>query len=167
MGDLGTYFASSGAITGSAGAQNLLSIENPSASGVILLINRASIQGILTALSGLVFTYSMSRTTAIPSGGTVITSVKRRALDATAQGIVRVGPTATAVAGVFASFTPGVVLGITLSGTSAPVPIEFNSGDDNSAIVLDEGEGIVIQAGANLVTWSHFVSIQWEENRLV
>jgi hypothetical protein len=163
----GAYFAASGAITGNVGpgTQNLLSIHNPNGSAINVVIKKITVQGILTTISTLLFSYTMARTTgALPNGGTTIIGARRRTTEPAASAIVISGPTATAGAVLYASYTPGFILGAVLSGASAPQPIQLIESDEDSFIVLESNQGLVVQAGANLTTWTHFVGIEWTES---
>ena len=163
MADIGLFYASTGIITGSLSAQNLLSLQNPSASGVRIGVKNIRIHGIVTALSTGVFSYSFSRTSGAPSGGSTLSSVKKFTSSAAATGVARSSPTATATGGAVKTSLPGALL--TAVGVFTPVVhMLYESDSDENDIVLDENESLVVQAGANLLTWSHVVDIEWREN---
>jgi hypothetical protein len=161
--DIGGYCASSNVLAGTVGAQNLLSIENPAASGINVVVHKITVSGVQSVLSALVFSYHLGRTTALPTGGTTLTAQKRNTNSVNATAIVRTGPTATAAAGQIWAMAPPLILGITLSGVS---PFFHQDALDNldEALILAPGEGLLVSADGNLTTWSHTVGVWWGES---
>lgn len=161
---LGAYRAGHATqITGAAAAQNLLSIENPSASGVTVAVKRVEIQGQFgsTTASTTKFLYSVTRTTALPSAGTALTSQKHATADGTAKAIVRTAPTATAATGPLWSIGPGVGnANDPASGLQLPV---FAEGKESDDLLLAPGEALLVAAAANTTAWAHSVDVSWEE----
>lgn len=158
--DLGHYFASSDAIAGSIlAAQNLLTIENPSSSGINVCVDKIEVHGILSVLSLLVFQYKVGRTTALPSGGTTLTAqAGDTAMSPTA--IVKTGSTATLAAGYIWTASPSIMV------TGVGQSVAYNAvayNNPNVPIMLAPGEALLIQVDISLTTWTHYVNIHWCE----
>lgn len=155
------YFASTSKIAGSVSAQNLLTIENPLGSTVDVFINRIFVNGVLDSTSSIVFLYKISRTTAVPTSGTILTEANRNLADVAASAIVREGSTATAAAGYFWANSPGLT---TNRGPTNVNNIEsFSPREEEAEIVLAPGEGLLVSAQANATSWTHWVNIFWAE----
>lgn len=156
------YFASTSQIVGSAVAQNLLTIENPSGSNVDIFINRIFVNGVLGSNSAVVFLYRINRTSALPTGGTTLTETNRNTADVSATAVVRQAPTATAAGGTLWSNAPGVsFIPVGVSNTNN---IEtFNPRDEDAEIALLPGEALLVSAQANSTSWTHWVNIYWSE----
>lgn len=159
---LGVYGAATLQIAGTVAAQNLLSIENPVASGKVVYVRRITISGMATASVAVNYQYLLGRTTAVPTGGTTLTAQKRQTADAAAAAIVRQAPTATAAAG---SIWAGSGF---LSSASATIPAGQLSawdsvGNENDDIVLAAGEGLLVSAGGNATNARHSIALVWEE----
>ena len=169
MADFGKYFASTNAITGSASAQNLVSIENPIDSTTNLLIHKLDVRGVLTGNSNVLFNYHCSRTSGLPSGGTVGASIKQRSTDADPNGTIRQAPTGSLIAGQVWSTMPPVpiVVGSLLVGiTAGPDFLEpiFDAASEEDSIILAPGEGLMVTVDGNATTWRHRVRILWSES---
>jgi hypothetical protein len=165
MVDIGYYLASSNVIGGSVNPQNLLSIENPTGSTVNVVVKRITVSGVQSALSALVFSYHVGRTTAKPTAGTVLTAQQRNSADAAPTAVVRTGPTATAAAGQCWALSPQLILGLTLSGVSPFFDLPaYESANDGEAILLAPGEGMLVSVDGNLATWNHTVRVFWGES---
>lgn len=158
---LGRYFANSGIINGAAAAQNLLSIENPIGSNKSVFITRIDVNGMIAANFSTAFLYSVTRTTAIPSGGTVLTAQKRKTTDSANSAIVRQAPTATEATGSIWVGSPG----LTVAGYNSSPKYEtsFTTENEDFEILLTPGEGLLVNAGVNAVGWRHYVNIRWSE----
>jgi len=153
---LGSYGAGA-AFVGTVGASNLLSIENPAASGRTVVVRRASLGAGGTAAVNPSATLTLSRTTATPTAGTVITAQKRKTADAAPVGIVRSVPTATAAAGVyFSTNTPG-------GNPPSFATIEAIQMDYADAIELAAGEGLLVSQSAGDIDATFSVSFYWQE----
>jgi len=162
MPDLGKFFAATGPVTGAVGAQNLLSIENPNGSGVNVFIYKIRAHGMVTAVSVGNVEYRLSRTTALPSGGTILTPMKRIGAD-TAVGVVRSGPTATSTTNYGKRIAAGLLT--TAAGAFIPSLGEmFEAWEQQYALRLAPNNAILVDVSANLVTWSHYVEIEWGED---
>jgi hypothetical protein len=160
---LGAYRCGSSAfVAGLASAQNLLSIENPSASGVTVAIKRVEIQGVFasTTASATAFLYHVGRTTAIPSAGTALTAQKHQTTDAAPKAIVRTAPTATAATGDLWTTAPGT--GSSNSPAMLPVPL-FAESRESDDLLLAAGEALLVRADTNTTNWRHSVDVSWEE----
>lgn len=157
----GEFRVGVGFVTGSASAQNLVSIENPTASPIKVYVKRMDVDGIASAASTVLYLYRVSRTTGLPSG-TPITVDRRASSEATAVAVVRSVPTATAASGDLHVTSPGTLL--TIAGGFAPTtfPIFESSAEVNDE-VLAPGEAVMVRCEANAVTWSHYVNIFWQE----
>ena len=164
---LGRYYAGSSLITGSASAQNLLTLENPAGSTTNIRLDRVIIKGYPVGTSTIGFLYSMNRTTGLPSGGTSLTIEQRLTTEPAAQGVVREQPMATAASGNFWVGSPGVFLSGGGSGGpagSASANLEtLEARFEREEITVLPGEAIVIRAGANSTDWRHWVNISWFE----
>ena len=153
------YFATTG-ITGAISAQNLLTIENPSGSTVNVLVTHIRVRSVLTVLSTTVYAHKIGRTTAVPTGGSTQTAQKQISSDSSPTAIVRTGgPTASFATGLIMASSPG--LAITAAGVFIPTITELTP---DHPILLAPGEGLLVGAEANLTTWTHFVSVAWQEN---
>lgn len=160
---LGAYRCGSGQIAGAASAQNLVSIENPTASGRTVYIKRIEIQGPTVTVSlTLKFLYLVGRTTGVPSAGSTLTSQKHATSDSAAVAIVRSGPTATAASGNMWT-TTGEQLFTAVGAGNAFQNVGFAEGRESDDIVLAAGEGLLIRAETNNTGYFHSVDISWEE----
>lgn len=158
---VGMYGAATGLVAGSAGAQNIASIENPAASGKIVYVKLVKVSAAAGTTASNVFQYAFGRTTATPSAGTTLTAQKHDSNDASPVAIVRSGPTATAAAGaLWAGIGP---IFQAAGSLNVPEKIAWDSRRDDENIVLAAGEGLLLSAGANDTDWSHSVSFSWEE----
>ena len=158
---VGSYGCGTGVIAGTVAAQNLVSIENPVASGKTVYVKRFRITAVGVAAAPTSYRYTLGRTTAVPTLGTVLTAQKRATADATPVAIVRSVPTATAATG---SYWSGAGV---LSSVNATMPLaahealaELRESDD---IVLAAGEGLLLIAEANDTDLRHTIAICWEE----
>jgi len=158
---LGEYYFGSDLITGSASDQNLISLENPAGSGINIYLNRVIINGTVTARFTSTFVYRLSRTTGLPTLGTVQTAQLRASSDIAPSGIIRLVPTATAAAGNLWTGSPGVLTkdGSHHKGTSEAVA----TFEERKEIILAPGEGILIAADANDSNWSFWANLHWYE----
>lgn len=157
---MGEYFFATTGITGAISAQNLLTIENPSGSTVNVLVTNIKIHSALSILSTSIFAHKVGRSTAVPTGGSTQTAQKQMSSDPTPTGIIRTSsPTATFTTGLIMSGTPGIAL--TAAGIFIPRVTEINK---DHPILLAPNEGLIIGVEANLITWTHFVSIAWAED---
>lgn len=164
----GIYAATSGAVGGSVSAQTLLTIENPLGSGARVAVRRASVAGVLSGSSVLVFSYRVGRTTGLPSGGTTVTSQRFDSTAVAPVAVVRRGPTATAAAGDMWSGAPApaILIGLPITAiTVGPVFREsaFSTEDENEAVLLVPGEALVARVEANAPAWAHTVNFTWSE----
>lgn len=157
---MGEYYYSTTGVAGAISAQNLLTIENPSASTVSVVVTHVRIRSVLTILSLTVFAHKIGRTTALPTGGTTQTAQKQISSDPTASAIIRTAsPTASFATGLIMAGPPG--LSITAAGTFIPTMTELTP---DHPIMLAPGEALLIGTEANLTTWTHFISIAWTES---
>lgn len=166
---IGSYCASTNLVTGSGSAQNIASIENPTASVKTVIIKRLTLGGVVNAVSSTAFLYKVGRTTGVPSSGTTLTIQKRDSNDPTASAIVRSGPTATAAGGSIWVGSPGIVLGTGILGNGAaiagtnPYFTTLDSTLEINDIILAPGEGLLFTADANSTSWVHFSTFWWQE----
>lgn len=160
---VGAYRAATSLITGNAGAQNLLSIHNPNASGKNVYVRRIVITSAAVAAATVKFAYRIGRVSgSLPSGGTTLTAQKHATADATAVGVVISGPTATAATGDLWTAAGGALT--TVAGQYVSVPlIAFAEGNPEDDIVLAPNEALVVRADANDADLSHVVSVVWAE----
>jgi hypothetical protein len=159
---VGRYGASTGRITGSAAAQNLVSIENPAASGKTLYIRKIKISASCVAAAIVNFQLRLGRTTATPTAGTTQTAQKRATADATPVGIVRSGPTATAATGtLWAAAGPSFQNNPTVYASE--ITAWDSEGDPSIDISLAATEGLLVSAEANDVDFIFTVSFEWGE----
>jgi hypothetical protein len=156
----GEYLVISGAIAGTVAAQNLISIENPAASTITLYIKRILISSAATSAASVKFLYRIGRTTAIPTGGTVLTDQKKATSNPAAQGIARLVPTATAATGNMDAVFGPVLQNAASIGFTGYIFQSYSPADD---IVLEPGEGLLVYADGNDVDLSHVVSITRQE----
>lgn len=162
----GVYHSAMSAFqAGAASAQNLLSIENPTGSTITVYVKRAQFMGIGNGANNVSTfpLYQLTRTTAVPTGGTTQTAQKRRTTDATPQAIVRTGPTATAASGLLWAGSPGFPQQGNRSGT-APIQIEALRGlHEDDDITLAAGEAILFLVTTNDTNWQHLAMVSWQE----
>jgi hypothetical protein len=160
--DLGKYFTATGPIGGSVSAQNLLSLENPVGSGINVLVHKIRAHGVVTAISTGNVEYRLSRTTALPSSGTVLTPMKRLGAEPANVAVARSGPTATSTTNYAKRISAGLL--ITAVGQLEPQIVEmFQADEEQYAIRLAPNTAILVDASANLAAWSHYVEIEWTE----
>lgn len=151
---LGAHFVGTTGIAGGAAGTNLFSIENPLLSGVRVYLVSFSINilGLVAPVSGSV---ALGRTTATPTGGSVNTAQRRSLSDSAPAGIVRTGPTATLAAGRMA-----VLFSV---GTAAELVVRTFKPEPGYAIVLAQGEGLLLR-GVGITTDNQFeASLEWFE----
>lgn len=158
---VGDYYASTALIGGVAAEQELLSLENPASSGRTIYINRIEVSGTVPARFTTPFLYRFERTSGLPTGGTILTDQLRDTSASAAVGIAREEPTATSAAGSIWVGSPGVLTKDGQHNTGLFQAVA--SFDERKEIVLAEGEGVVVVAGANDTGWDHWVTIQWNE----
>ena len=156
----GEYYFGSGLITGAAAPQNLVTLENPTASGKTIYLNRIIVNGTIADKFSTPFVYRLSRTTALPTGGTTQTIQKRDSTDTAAVGVIRTAPTVTAAAGSIWTGSPGLADKLTYFQSLTDPVATF---EEKKEIVIAPGEAIVIIAEANAIVWSHWVNIHWNE----
>lgn len=158
---VGANGSASGAIAGTAGAQNLMSIENPVGSTVNVYIKRVVVSVVSNAAATTKYQYTLGRTTAVPTGGTILGIQKKRTSFATAQAITRQAPTATAVAG---SIWTSAGMVSAANSTVLPQLLEaVNPQEEIDDIVLAPGEGLLVAATGNDTDITHSVSMTWQE----
>jgi hypothetical protein len=158
----GSYYAGSNLIPGSAATQNLFSIGNPIGSSVSIRVYRMDVRGNTTSNSSTAFLYKLRRTSGLPSGGTILSSVNRESSDPAASGIIRSAPTATATGGSLWSAAGGTYsnnAGLSLSNVHQGLMVNF----ERNEFVLAPGEGLVVTADANTINWTHVVNVAWNE----
>lgn len=159
---VGCYGTATDRITGAAAAQNLLSIENPAASGKTVYVRRVTVSAMLTSTANTNFQYRLGRTTATPTAGTTLTAQKADSNDASPVAIVRSGPTATPATG-------RLWAGSGLAGSNNPnfglleMVAWDGQQDGRRDIVLAAGEGLLVSAEANDTDINHTVAVLWLE----
>lgn len=160
--------------------QNILTIENLTGSGRIVYLQGIQLACDTTAaLVTVACQVDVSRTTAIPSGGTVLTkSALDTALASNANIIIRGATasdgggasaiTATAAAGyICRNFIPRQATAV--GQVINPVFIELlpKNITENDTLILRENQAIVIQitgtAGSNAATNHYIITILWHE----
>jgi len=148
-------------ITGAVAAQNLLTLENPSGSGINIYINRIAVGGVIASNSTIVFTYDVLRTSGLPTGGTTLSLATIDSSNPAATAVIRQEPTATGTGGLFWTISPGLVSN---KGSMSTNNFEaFRPMEEDSEIILAPGEGLLVMANANSTDWYHWVSILWSE----
>jgi hypothetical protein len=161
---VGEYYFGSALIIGTILTQNLISLENPSGSGRNLYLNRIIVNGTLNSVFSTPFIYSLTRTTGLPTGGTIQSSQKRNTLDGAPVGIVRVSPTATAASGTIWTASPGVRAGGVGGGSFfQAIKESIATFNEQKEIVIAPGEGLLITAGPNSIDWRHWANLHWNE----
>jgi hypothetical protein len=161
---VGEYLQGTDLIPGNNVVQNLISLENPTASGRTVYINRMSINGVVNGTSNIPFLYRLRRTAALPTGGTTLTAQKRDSTDATPVGIIRRGPTATAAGGLMWSTSPGA-----FTNKAVSVPNMFETVVTElvqNELVLAPGEAVLFTADANSNDWNHWINLVWTEETI-
>jgi hypothetical protein len=160
----GSYFAATGTlIVGSAGAQTLISIENPRNSEDYVFIKRFGLRGAPVAATVTAFLYHLTRATGLPTGGaTIILAQKHARTDLNANAIVRTVPTGlTPVPGDIWTGWPGATSNQSL--VVQPLPDAINNESEVNDIVLSPGECIYGYADVNTADWRHWAQIYWQE----
>jgi len=156
----GAYAAATGIIIGTVGAQNLMSIENPAASGKNVFIKRIRVSinaGNTARADALVH---VGRTTAVPTGGTVLTAQKMATSFGAAVGIIRSIPTATAATGDIDT----TMIPITENNTTRPVfSWTWQPMYELEEITLAAGEGVLVRVDASDVDLNFNISVLWQE----
>lgn len=161
---VGIYGAATNRIAGTAGAQNLVSIENPASSGKVVYVRLVKVGSMLTATANTNFQYRLGRTTATPTGGTTLTAQNTDAGTGvpSAVAIVRSGPTATAAAGQLWA-------GSGLAGSNNPnfgiiELFAWDSDDDDEDVRLEAGSSaLLVSAEGNDADLNHTISFIWAE----
>lgn len=154
--------AAAASITGSGSAQNLMSIENPSDSTIIIRVRTFQLRGVWTgALAGSSYLYKVGRTTGMPSAGTTLTVTGFDSLNATSVAVVRSAPTAT-LSDTLWSYQQAPAMSAV--GDFQPAIGEPSLMDPTGAdFVLRPGEGILGMADANATGWHHSFALTWIE----
>ena len=158
---MSTYFAT-GSVTGTVAAQNLVSIENPVGSGLLVCVDRARVRVVPGVLVATAYQYQFARTTGLPTGATTITAAKISSAMPVATAIVRSAPTATAAGGSPLGQCPSsLFLGAAVSGF---VPIgQSDLWESSDPAIIAPGEALVVLATGNLTTLTHFPLLGWRE----
>lgn len=121
----------------------------------------ASVHGVVTGLFSSAFGYSVSRTTSTPTGGSAISPFKRLSSDPAPIAVFRASPTATAAAGPAKTRSPGVLLGLSVTGSFVCPPFDLLLAlREVDAVVLAPGDGLLIHAAANSAGWTHFADFE-------
>jgi hypothetical protein len=170
----GQYAASSFRTFGTAATpQNIFTIENPAASGKKIAVKKLEFVVDMTVLLATVSpSVKLSRSTALPTGGTALTAVKWNTTDATVAGICRGGTasdggvataiTATAGATITSQFVDRLH---TAAGfvQHREYTLLFELAKDDP-FILQPGEALLVQGVlANAATTHFAVNVIWEE----
>lgn len=147
-------------VAGTTGAQNIVSIENPAASGRVLRIRCIDLTITAVAATTAAPNIKMGRTTAVPSAGTSQTIQEKNNSGAAAVGIVRSAPTATAASGDML----GAVMPFGTAAINSQAYQVFQAEDPADEIVLAASEGFLVRTdGASDVDFRIGVTIHWLE----
>lgn len=170
----GKYMHSSFRIQGNATAgQNLFTIESPTASGKKIGIERMTITNDSTAvLTSVSPSIKTSRTTAIPTGGTVVAGAKFETAQIEHVAVIRNATasdggaatviSATAAQTVWTQFVDRMhtAVGQIVHNDNSLLPQLV----EDHPFVLAPGEGLLVQCNlANAVTTHFVINIVWEE----
>jgi hypothetical protein len=157
----GAYSAATALIAGTAGVQNLASIENPVASGRTVFVTRVQLMGVSNSTANAKFLYRVGRSSGVPTGGSTLGIQEHRLAGDSPVAIARSGPTATAATGDMWVGTPGV---FTTGTPATPVALDaFRGFRETDDITLAAGEGLLVRADGNDTDWSHSVVFSWQE----
>lgn len=145
--------------SGATAAANLVSLENPAASGKTVSIGRVYITVSSVAATTAHANIHLGRTTALPSGGTTQTIQKDRTADSVASAIVRSAPTATAATGSMRITT----IGWGGANPNSPSILELIEAAQ-PPIILAVGEALLVRTdGANDADYRFTVNWAWRE----
>lgn len=160
---VGSYFAGSALLGGSGAEQNLLSLYNPSASGVDLHVTSVNVGGVANDTAETIFLYRLRRVGAAPAGGALLIIAKAETVHPSPLAVVRSNPVVAPGPANLWVGSPGVVLSTLLNGTAGIVPTGPAFSHPSPDLILRPDEALVVTADANDVDWQHFVSIAWDE----
>ena len=159
---VGEYRAATTLINGAASAQNLLSIENPTGSGKIVIVKRLGVTAVVVAVAATNFLYRLGRHNGFPTNGTTITATKRLTSDPDPVAIVRQSPGGSITNNMWVG-SPGSV--ITAVGHMQPFPLcAIDTNNDIGDVILHPGEALIMLADANDTDWRHFSHVLWQES---
>lgn len=156
----GEYYFGSSLIAGTAATQNLVSLENPVGSGRNIYLNRVVVNGTIGDKFTTPFVYSVTRTAGLPTGGTTQTAQLRSTSDAAPIGVIRTAPIATAATGALWTGSPGLFDKGAFFQSLVESVATF---EEKKEVIIAPGEAILITAGPNAITWSHWVNLHWNE----
>lgn len=105
----------------------------------------------------------MARTTAAPTGGTLLAAAKGLTSDPDPVCVARQAPTATAATGSLWAGLQGLVLTGGLLTAPVSSPAQVGTVFDGAEIILLPGEAILVYAEANTTNWQHLVILEWKE----
>lgn len=172
--DLNQYSVSSFRTIGTAASpMNLFSIANPAASGKIVVVRTLSVYVDSTAvLLSLAPTLKLSRSVALPTGGTVLTASKIDTTYPTAVAVCRGGTASDGGVATAITATAGTTLvqafvtrQNTLVGMAPTQEIKLLSDDQiyRDCVVLRENEALLLQVVTVAAATTHFmVNCDWE-----
>lgn len=158
----GEYSAGITLINGSASAQNLFSIENPTGSDKFVIVRKMGVGGTVAAVAAALFVYRMGRSNTFPSGGSIITATKKQTSSPNPVAIVRSAPAGSVTNNMWVS-SPGTL--ITAAGRGiAMTYMAIDAFDDEGDVVLAPGEALIMIADNNDTDWRHYGFIRWQES---
>jgi hypothetical protein len=159
----GEYSVAIPLIAGTAGAQNLFSIENPAGSGINVVVRRLGVGGVATAVANVAFVYRLGRNNTFPSSGTVLTATQRKTSDPAPVAIVRSGPAGSVTNNMWVG-SPGVIITAVGHVAANPPMLAVDALDDEGDVTLAPGEALIMVADGNDTDWRHFGFIRWQES---
>lgn len=157
----GVGAASTPRIAGTAGAQNLATIANPTGSGKVLYIRRIKIAATISATNSTNYQYQLARTTAAVTAGGTVQDAQIVSGSATVAEIRSGAVTATAATGTLWR-GPG------LCGSSNPnwgllELMAWDSSREEDDIELIDGTALLVSAEGNDTDLNHTVSFHWQQ----
>lgn len=152
-----TYYYQTATNSAAGSATNFhFDIFNASGSGVVLKVRKLFLQQTMVVQTGVAATFDIRRTSAVGTGGTVVTSVKADTADATLPAQVTARGNATG-----GGTSAGVLCTVPMSGEETDIggrgAMFFNilaEGNETKDITLYEGEGLAVIKTAGTVTTS-------------
>lgn len=166
---IGSYFASTGPITGFNGALWIFSIENPIKNDTIVLIKRLTLctRVTSTAASLVPDLLGAGRLGTFPTGGTAPNIVKGKNTDRKPKSIARNRPSYSGGNVPFwTGWTPGYVAGTAAAVYLGGIEQILSPGiTEDEDFVLEPGEAFVLYASGhvNSANMSHIATCHWQE----
>lgn len=164
---IGSYFCTTGPITGAASVQYLFSIELPRNRTNICVIKRITvscrISNAASSITPALLGAGRGDISLLSGGGTPPNIVKARSSQQNAKIVLRQLPTYTGgVIPIWNGFTPGIVTGTTSTYLFSPEQITMPGYTEDGDMILEPGECFIVYANTNNTGITHIVNCHWQ-----